>query len=275
MNRVISYHVFGYESILGPVGAAGGKLLIGYLLFGATLLATGAGKLMMDLALCLFGRFRGGPAKVSNLASMVYGMFSPSSIATVMTNGPMTIPAMRKAGYPALYAAAVETCSSVGGAFMPPIMGASAFVMAALLGIPYWTVAVAAFTPSILYYIILFTQADAYAARVGIRGLKREELPSFRHTLSLMWPFGIPVAILIWFLIQGQEAQSPFYASAAVLACSMIRKETRPSLKGLWQSLESALGDMAEPLRAAVHHRRSCRRPDTDRRDHHAGVPPG
>ena len=146
-------------------------------------------------------------------------------------DGWITIPTMKKTGYSAEYAAAVEASASSGGAIMPPVMGAVAFVMASFLEVPYASVAVAATVPALLYYFGLFVQIDAHAAKMGLAGLPRQELPSLTATLKEGWIYLGSIAALVYLLFQlKQEAQAPYVASALLLAGAALRKETRPGL---------------------------------------------
>jgi len=141
----------------------------------------------------------------------------------VLTTGVLSIPAMRKVGFGKSYAAGVEACASTGGVLMPPVMGATAFIMAAFLNIPYGTIALAAAVPSVLYFLGLFIQIDAYAARHDLKGLPAEELPSIRQTLKEGWYFIFVFALLIWLLFfLRQEATAPFYATALLLVINQI-----------------------------------------------------
>jgi TRAP-type uncharacterized transport system fused permease subunit len=128
-------------------------LLIGFLVFGWALVATGGGEFFMAFAAALLGRSRGGPSKVAILSSGFFGSLSGSVISNVVTTGQMTIPTMKKVGYPARYAAAIDACASTGGALMPPVMGAVAFIMAENLNVPYSTVMIAAIVPALLFYL--------------------------------------------------------------------------------------------------------------------------
>jgi TRAP transporter 4TM/12TM fusion protein len=148
---------------------------------------------------------------------------------------------MKKAGYPSYYAAAIETCASSGGVLMPPIMGAAAFVMAGILNISYAQVALAAAVPSILYYLGLFVQVDGFAAKQGLKGLPRKELPSFWQTVKEGWFYLLAFAVLIYVLfVLRREAQAPFYAVVPLLLLTMIRKETRLNFKDFLGFLERA-----------------------------------
>jgi TRAP transporter 4TM/12TM fusion protein len=225
--KMTALYVFGEEGLLGPLARVLGDILIGFLLFAGMLLASGAGDFFLKFAFALLGRYRGGPAKVAVVSSGVFGMLSGSGVTNVVATGSITIPAMKKLGFPPHYAGAIEAVASAGGMFMPPIMGAAAFVMCELLQIPYSTVIVAAALPASLYYLGLLLQVDAAAARIGLRGMPREEIPSMRTTLKQGWPFIFVILFLIWGLIfMRWEALAPFYASALMFILSFLRRET-------------------------------------------------
>jgi len=239
--RVVGYNIMGPEGVIGLPTRVLGNLFIGFMLFGVALTATGAARFFLDLSLSLLGTVRGGTAKVSVISSAMVGSISGSVITNVITTGSFTIPAMKKAGYPSYYAAAIETCASSGGVLMPPIMGAAAFVMAGILNISYAQVALAAAVPSILYYLGLFVQVDGFAAKQGLKGLPRKELPSFWQTVKEGWFYLLAFAVLIYVLfVLRREAQAPFYAVVPLLLLTMIRKETRLNFKDFLVFLERA-----------------------------------
>ena len=220
-----TYHVFGTESIVGIPMNAFANLVIGFLVFGVALQYTGGGAFFLNLAFALLGRYRGGPAKVAIFGSGLMGSMSGSVITNVLTTGVMTIPAMKRVGFSPSYAAGVEACASTGGTLLPPIMGATAFVMAVFLEVPYTEVLIAAIIPSLLYYLGLFMQIDAYAARYKLDGLPEQELPKVRDVLRDGWYFIGVFALLIFMLVGMQrEAQAPFYATAALLVVNQMVK---------------------------------------------------
>ena len=222
------YHVMGNEGVVGIPMRVIGTLFIGFIIMGVALMVTGGGHFFINLATAIMGRFRGGVAKVSIVASGLFGSMSGSVVSNVVATGSLTIPAMKRSGYPPEYAGAIEACASTGGVLMPPVMGATAFLMASMLGVPYFHIAIAAAVPSILYYLALFIQLDAYAARSGLKGLPQEECPSLRHTLKEGWFYIIVLAMLVWLLVYlKREALAPFYATGLLLVLANIRKETR------------------------------------------------
>jgi len=224
---LIGSFAYGRAGILGLPGMVMGEILIGYLMFAGMLMVSGAGRFFLNLALCLLGRFRGGPAKVAVLASGFFGSLSGAPIANIVATGAVTIPAMKRIGYPPYYAGAIEAVASTGGVIMPPVMGGIAFIMAILTGMPYSVIMIAAFIPAILYYYGLLVQVDAYAARVGLKGLPREELPSLLKTLKEGWVFIIAIAFLVFGLIYMRwGATAPVYASGLMFILSFASRET-------------------------------------------------
>ena len=222
------YHAMSGESVLGIPLRAFANLVIGFIIFGAALQHTGAGKFFIDFAFALLGHVRGGPAKVAIFASGLLGSMSGSVITNVLTTGVMTIPAMRRTGLSPAYAGGVETCASTGGVLMPPVMGAVAFIMAHFLSVPYVDVAIAAAIPSLLYFFGLFVQIDSHAARTGIAGLPREELPSVRETLREGWHYLIAFALLVFMLlILKREVLAPYYATPVLILLNQIKKSNR------------------------------------------------
>ena len=230
--RTVTLHVMGGDSMLGMVMDVVGNVVIGYLLFGVAFSVTGGGSFFIKLAMSILGKYRGGTAKVSILSSAFFGSISGSVVANVIGTGVVTIPSMKKSGYPAHYAAAVEACASTGGTLMPPVMGSSAFFCAQFLGVPYYKVALAAFIPSLLYYTGLFFQIDGYAAKVGMKGMTKEELPSLRETMKEGWIYLVALAVLIFFIFNRQEARAPFYCTAALFVFLAFDKKTRLGLGG-------------------------------------------
>jgi TRAP transporter 4TM/12TM fusion protein len=220
-----TYHVFGTESVVGIPMDAFANLVIGFLVFGVALQYTGGGAFFLNLAFALLGRYRGGPAKVAIFGSGLMGSMSGSVITNVLTTGVMTVPAMKRVGFKPAYAGGVEACASTGGTLLPPIMGATAFVMAVFLEIPYTEILLAAIIPSLLYYLGLFLQIDAYAARNGLHGLPEAELPKVGEVIRDGWYFVVVFVLLIVMLVGMQrEAQAPFYATGALLVINQLVK---------------------------------------------------
>jgi TRAP transporter 4TM/12TM fusion protein len=168
-------------------------------------------------------------------------------VSNVLTTGVVTIPAMKRIGFSPAYAGGVEACASTGGVLMPPVMGATAFVMASFLGVPYVQVALAALVPSLLFYLALFVQIDGYAARRGLRGLPRAELPSIRRTIAEGWQYVIVFVVLVWMLlVLQQEAIAPFYATGLLLVINQISRRHRLDWTKLGLLVEGICGALGE-----------------------------
>ncbi len=240
LDQAVAYHVLSNESLLGIPVQAFAETVIGFLVFGTALMTTGAGKFFINLAFALCGTFRGGAAKVGIFASGLLGMMSGSVVSNVLTAGTMTIPTMKRTGFTPSYAGAIEACASTGAVLAPPVMGATAFVIAQFLNISYAEVAVAAIIPAALYYLALFTQVDAYAARHGLAGLPRAELPSVWTTLKEGWYYLLVIALLIVMLLHfKRESHAPFYATALLLVLNQLfSKDTRWTLRKVVDFLE-------------------------------------
>jgi len=242
LEDAIAFHIVSSESSFGIPMRAFGELVVGFIVFGAALQQTGGGRFFNDLALALVGQFRGGAAKVAIFASGFMGSMSGSVISNVLTTGVVSIPAMRRTGFSREYAAGTEACASTGGVLMPPVMGTTAFVMASFLGIPYIEIAMAAALPSMLYYFGLFVQLDSYAARRGLKGLERAEVPSLRETFREGWQYLFVFAVLIFVMVVfRQETLAPFYATGLLLVITQIFPSTRLSLDA-FLSLVQAIG---------------------------------
>ena len=186
------------EGIWGwTLGVATNQVIL-FVIFGAFLLYTGAGAFLFDFAAAIAGWRRGGLAKVAILGSGFFGMISGSPVANAATIGVITIPMMKKSGYPAEFAASVETCASAGGILMPPVMGSVAFVMAEVIGVPYSSIALAALLPAVLYFFALYCTVDIRARKMGLKGMERHEIPPLIKTLKRGLPFFIPICYLIF-----------------------------------------------------------------------------
>ena len=223
-----NFHMFGTESVMGIPMRAFGSLVVGFLVFGVALQFTGGGAFFLNLAFALLGRFRGGPAKVAIFSSGLMGSMSGSVITNVLTTGALSIPAMKRVGFRPAYAGGVEACASTGGVLMPPVMGATAFIMATFLEISYAVILVAAIIPSLLYYFSLFMQIDAYSARFELSGLPRSEMPRVRDVMREGWHFIFVLMLLIvMLLVMQQEAQAPYYAAALLIVINQVRAKDR------------------------------------------------
>ena len=231
LERIVGFHFMSSSGIFGLPIQVFCRLIVGFMFFGVALQVTGGGKFFFTVSQGLLGHVRGGPAKVSILASSLFATMSGSTISNVITTGSMTIPVMIKSGYPRYFAAAVESCASTGGLLMPPVMGITAFIMADFLRIPYYQICLAAALPIILYYIGLFLQLDFYAAKTGLGRLPRTELPSVLKSLKQGWIYFGALLVLVYFLFyENVESWAPYYGTVSLFCFAFLSKETRPKL---------------------------------------------
>ncbi|MBW1943319.1 MAG: TRAP transporter permease [Deltaproteobacteria bacterium] len=234
------------EGLWGLVLGIVSTIVAGFIIFGGFLRTLGAAQFFNDLALAAAGSMRGGAAKASVIASTFFGTISGSTAANVATTGQITIPLMKKTGYGKNYAGAVEATASLGGMFMPPVMGATAFLIAEFLQVTYWSVCVAAFLPAIAYYCTLLVQVDLEAAKIGLKGLPKESLPSFWKTLANGWQYLLPFAILLFLLggLRYSAQTSIMYTLGALIIVSFFKKETRLTPRKLLIALEDSARGM-------------------------------
>jgi TRAP transporter 4TM/12TM fusion protein len=228
-----------------PVGVFGialgvsASMVFVFILFGVFLMNTGAGELFLNTGKALFGRLRGGPAKMAAIASGLFGSVSGSASANVVVTGSITIPMMKRLGYQPAFAGAVEAAASTGGMIMPPIMGATAFLIADTLGIPYLAVVKAAAIPAILYYLSIYVAVDLEAGKLGLTGLRDEEVAGAKKAISSVVHMVVPLLILIYMIVV--KHYSPTYAAfwsiIATFAFSFLRSSTRLNLKKLIDTL--------------------------------------
>lgn len=206
-----------------------------FVLFGVLANRVGAGQLFIDLASCIAGRYTGGPAKVSVFSSALFGMISGSSIANTVTTGALTIPAMKRIGYRPHFAAAVEATSSTGGQITPPIMGAAAFIMIEFLEMPYRTILLAATVPALMHYLGIFTMVHLEAKRLGLRGLRTDEMPQFIKVIREGWPALMPLIVLIAIIASGRTPyNAAFWGITTCIVVGFLSPRNRLTLKDLY-----------------------------------------
>lgn len=235
-SEAVLSHALGVESIIGIPLRVIADLLIGFIIFGVALTVSGGGMFFMDLATALMGHKRGGPAKVAILSSGFFGSLSGSVISNVISTGSMTIPTMKRCGYAPHYAAAVESCASTGGALMPPVMGSVAFVMAAFMNVPYAEIMVAATVPALLFYLVLLIQTDCYAARNGLKGLPKSELPKLWLVLRSGWIYLFSLLLLVTLLlITTAESKAPFYITSILLITAIWKNRKEDPIRPVLQ----------------------------------------
>ena len=227
-ERIIDQLFMTTEGIFGiPLSVSAAYVLI-FVLFGSFMERTGTGQLFMDFAMALTGHTAGGPGKVSVVSSSLFGTISGSAVANVMVDGPISIPLMKRAGFPPHFAAGVEATASTGGQIMPPIMGAAAFVMAEFLSVSYAQVVIWAVIPAVLYYVACFSAVHFEAKQRGLVGLPRAELPRMGLVLRERGHLFLPVLTILAVMYSGYSA--PLAALAGTLACfpvAALRASTR------------------------------------------------
>ena len=225
--------LIGSDAMLGIALRISCGTVFGFIFFGEVYLKLGAGEFIMDISSSLLGNVRGGPAKLAVLSSLLFGTISGSAVANVIATGMYTIPLMKKTGYPAYYAGAVESVASTGGQIMPPVMGAAAFVMAAYLGVPYQTVCIVALIPALLYYFALFIQVDSQAGQKEL--IYKGEVKPVLSILKKGWILIPPIVTLIYtlFVLYLEPAYCCLLAIAVAYLCALLTKSTRASFWNL------------------------------------------
>jgi TRAP transporter 4TM/12TM fusion protein len=242
-TRLLVYLGLDTNALLGSSLAIAIVVVIPFILMGQVLGRCGGAEFFTDLARAWMGRYRGGSAKIAVAGSAFFGMISGSAVANVSAVGVVTIPLMKRSGFPAQIAAAVEAVGSTGGQLMPPVMGAAAFLMAEVLQVPYREVMVAAILPALLYYLSLFFQVDLEAAKRGIRGEPAERLPRTLEVLKAGWYFPLPFAVLVAGLLAWnlQAEYAALMATGVLIACSLAfgYKGERVPLKDVFLAIVS------------------------------------
>lgn len=230
------------EGIFGIPLLVASTYIVLFIMFGAVLIRSGAGRFFIDLAVALTGHRVGGPAKASVVASAFLGTVSGSAVANVVTTGSFTIPLMRQLGYRRKFAGAVEACASSGGQITPPIMGAAAFIIAEFLHVSYLWVVVAAILPTLLYFATVYFMVDLEAAKHGIASIPRERLPRLVQVLREGWHLLFALVVLVGLLAAGRTPMlSAFWATLALIALSFINARTRMSAVDILAALESGV----------------------------------
>lgn len=217
-NEVVDYLGFGLEGLYSSAIGVSATYIAAFIVFGTFLERCGAGDVLMDLGRALTGHYRGGPAKIAVITSAFFGTISGSAAANVYATGAFTIPMMKKAGYKPVFAGAVEAAASTGGQIMPPVMGAAAFLMADTLGIPYLEVCKAAVIPAFLYFFSILMMVDFEAAKLGLLGVPKEELPRMKDVVKRLYLL-LPIVVLLAIMMSGY---TPFRAAIAAAASAVL-----------------------------------------------------
>jgi TRAP transporter 4TM/12TM fusion protein len=240
-QQLVYYMAFDSNAILGTPIMVAATIVIAFVLFGNLLMATGGSAFFTDISLASMGRFRGGSAKIAVAGSALFGTISGSAVANVVATGVVTIPMMKKSGYPPHQAAAIESCASTGGSLMPPVMGAAAFLMAEFLQITYAEVMLIAIVPSILYYAVLFIVIDLEAGRAAIARVEEELIPRAISVLRDGWYFPLPFGVLIYtlFWLNRRPEEAALYSAVTLLACAILfgYKGKRPTFGAVFDAV--------------------------------------
>ncbi|MEP1354624.1 MAG: TRAP transporter fused permease subunit [Tateyamaria sp.] len=242
-NPYTWHRFFGFlytdAGILGPTTAVSSTYIILFIIFAAFLQASKVGDYFVNFAFAAAGRARGGPAKVAIFASGLMGMINGTSAGNVVATGSLTIPLMKKVGYHRKTAGAIEAAASTGGQIMPPIMGAGAFIMAEITGIPYTEIAIAAIIPAVLYFVSIYFMVDFEAAKLGMRGMREDELPKFNRLVRQVYLF-IPIVILIVALFMGYSViRAGTLATVAAAVVSWLTPH-RMGIRSILKAFEMA-----------------------------------
>ncbi|MFP4482287.1 MAG: TRAP transporter permease [Thermovirgaceae bacterium] len=240
LTRIIEHMFLTSEGIYGVAIYVTATFVFVFILLGAFLAETGGAQAFIDLAFSITGRYRGGPAKAAVVGSGLMGTISGSSFANVAGTGTFTIPLMKSVGYKPEFAGGVEAAASSGGQIMPPIMGAAAFIMAEMTGVPYGKLIIHAAIPAVLYYVSVFLMVDLEAAKMGLSGLRKDQLPRFFEVLKRGGFLLLAPLSIIYMLIAGYSPiKASFTAVTFVIIASFFRKETRLTPHKFLKALES------------------------------------
>lgn len=248
---IIAHRGFGFErlsialflttnGVFGVMANVLATYVILFIFFGAFLQKSGAGRFFIDLPMAVAGKSTGGPAKVAVIASALFGSVSGSAIANTVATGAFTIPLMKKAGFKPHVAGAIEPAASIGGMFMPPIMGAGGFLMAELTELPYSYIMMISIFPALLYFFSVFCMIHFEAKKENIQGIVGEHLPHWSIVLKNEWYYSLPLVIITVLMIIGRSpGYSAFWATVSCIVISWINKETRMGGKEIWEAIQT------------------------------------
>jgi TRAP transporter 4TM/12TM fusion protein len=238
LDRFIDLQVLSTQAIFGSPISASAYMVFYFVLVGAFLERSGAGKLFVDLAFCLTGRAWGGSAKASVISSGLFGMISGSAVANVLVNGIISIPLMKRTGFSPTMAGAIEATASTGGQLAPPVMGAAAFILADIVGVPYAKVAFAAIVPAALYYLSIYVVVDSYSRR---RGLAPDTALPIQESLAGLrerWHLLLPLVLMIYLLMSQYSLMLTGAATlVAIIAVSWLHRSTRMGLRTIYEAI--------------------------------------
>lgn len=238
-KRILEQISITSEGIFGSSLGISATYVVIFIILAGFLETTGAGQFFIDIASSATGTKRGGPAKIAVVGSCLFGSISGSSVANVVSTGTFTIPLSKSVGYPSYFAGAVEAVASTGGQLMPPVMAAVAFIMADNLSVPYISICGAALIPAVLYYWSLFSMVDAKAVKLGIAGLKKEQLPNGREVLKNGWFLALPFLVLIALMMNYTPMKAGFYAIISLLVILLIFDRKKLNWANITNALEN------------------------------------
>lgn len=241
LKSIVNWVFASTEGVFStPVGAMASYVFL-FVLFGALMIHTGAGQLFIDFAISVTGKMQGGPAKAAVISSAIMGTVSGSAAGNVVTTGTFTIPLMKKVGFTPTFAGAVEACASSGGQIMPPVMAATAFIIAETMGVPYLNIVMAAIIPAAMYYWSIFKMVDIESHLRHLDPMKPEDMPDIKSEFKEKWHLVIPLAVLIVVIFMGMSAgKAAAIAIALLFIVSTCKKSTRMSVTEILASFEEA-----------------------------------
>ncbi len=253
LYETLNYTVLDPSGLLGTPLAVVTTTVLAFVIFGAALFTLGGGRMFLDLAIASMKNIRGGTGKSSILASSLFGSISGSAVGNVVTTGIVTIPLMKRSGYNAREAGAIEAVASTGGQLMPPIMGSAAFIMADIISVPYQEIVKAALLPGILFYFTLFMQVHFRASGKQVQCLETKDIPSIKTTFSQYWPFLLPIALLLYLLFASNQLaqKTALFASGACIVAAIFTPD-RPNLKRLIAIIDTTGSGMISILPAVA-----------------------
>jgi TRAP transporter 4TM/12TM fusion protein len=240
IERICNALFLTTNGVFGVMANVLATYVILFIFFGAFLHKSGAGRFFIDLPLALAGRSTGGPAKVAVIASALFGSVSGSAIANTVSTGAFTIPLMKRAGFRPHVAGAIEPAASIGGMFLPPIMGAGGFLMAELTGLPYTYIMLISVGPALLYFFSVFCMIHFEAKKLNIVGIKDEEFPHWKTVLKTGWFYALPLVIITVLMLMGRSpGYAAFWATISCIAVSWLHKETRMGPREIWEAIQT------------------------------------
>lgn len=253
LESLVRHMYLTTEGVYGTALGVSASFIFLFIMMGAILSVMGTGEFLIDIAICAFGKQKGGPAKAAVVSSALFGLINGSAVANIATTGTFTIPLMKKVGYKAHFAGSTEAAASIGGQIMPPVMGAAAFIIAENLGVAYIKVCAAAAVPALLYFTGIFFAVHQEAVRMDIKGLDDEDIPDWKEVLFKRGYLVLPlIAIIVLLIIGFSPAMAGFIAILSAIALSWIKPESRLTPKKLFFALAQGTKNALEVLIACA-----------------------